>query len=190
MKLIFLDIDGVLVTHQPGIIEGRLLSNLKRLVDATGAEIVLSSDWRRAMGSRIEAENALMSVGLTILDCTPSLSPFPAQRPTEILKWSSAFLQKPDAEHISHWVVIDDRPLLMEQDGGCLCGHFVRTQPLMGLTDDLVEECQRVLMEDNGDAEPENEPNSPDGMPVVHKAQPLVVEVMNSKQSDICFAPC
>jgi hypothetical protein len=53
MKIIFLDIDGVLNCDNtrnprkfPYVIDPRLLARLKRLLKATRAKVVLSSSWR------------------------------------------------------------------------------------------------------------------------------------------------
>jgi hypothetical protein len=53
MKIIFLDIDGVLNCDNtrnprrfPYVIDPRLLARLKRLLKATHAKVVLSSSWR------------------------------------------------------------------------------------------------------------------------------------------------
>lgn len=47
MKIIFLDIDGVLnYENSKSKVEEEKVKLLKEIVDKTGAEIVLSSDWR------------------------------------------------------------------------------------------------------------------------------------------------
>jgi HAD domain in Swiss Army Knife RNA repair proteins len=53
MKVVFLDIDGVLNCNKtsnprklPYIVDRRLLKRLKRLLERTGAKVVLSSTWR------------------------------------------------------------------------------------------------------------------------------------------------
>jgi hypothetical protein len=53
MKVIFLDIDGVLNCDRtpnprkfPFIVDPKLLARLRRLLDLTGAEVVLASNWR------------------------------------------------------------------------------------------------------------------------------------------------
>jgi HAD domain in Swiss Army Knife RNA repair proteins len=53
MKIIFLDIDGVLNCKGtpnprkfPYIVDPKLLNRLQRLLERTGAEVVLSSTWR------------------------------------------------------------------------------------------------------------------------------------------------
>lgn len=154
MKLIFLDLDGVLVTRRPGIMEDRLLSNLQTLVARTGAEIVLSSDWRRHPAARDEARRVLATVGLKIIGCTPCMSAFLAQRPTEIMQWKKDFTKRPGNDIVTNWVAIDDRPLLEERHGVHLRGHFVQTHPLRGLTEQCVEECVKILMLDPPPVQP------------------------------------
>ena len=53
MKVIFLDIDGVINCDQtpnprkfPYIVDKRLLARLRKVMDATGAKVVLTSTWR------------------------------------------------------------------------------------------------------------------------------------------------
>ena len=59
-KVIFLDVDGVLnssrTLYEDISLEDDLISNLKELVDKTGAKIILSSSWRLS----IEAVSMLM----------------------------------------------------------------------------------------------------------------------------------
>lgn len=145
VKLIFLDLDGVLVTRRPGTFEDPLLQNLKRLVDDTGAKIVLSSDWRRHPCARAGARQFLQKADLDFIGHTPCMSPALAQRPTEIMTWKQGYLKKEGMEPITHWVAIDDRELLAERHGKCLVGHFVRTHPLRGLTEPAVEQCKQIL---------------------------------------------
>eukprot|EP00930_Biecheleria_cincta_P091824 TRINITY_DN81481_c0_g1_i1.p1 TRINITY_DN81481_c0_g1~~TRINITY_DN81481_c0_g1_i1.p1 ORF type:complete len:242 (+),score=22.90 TRINITY_DN81481_c0_g1_i1:26-727(+) len=145
MRVIFLDIDGVLVTRRPCVMEPNLLQNLVRVVKETGAKIVLSSDWRRHPEARSEAQQVLRSVGLDFIGCTPCKSPYVAQRPTEIMSWKRDYQSKPGAEKWEQWVAIDDRDLLNEQHGRYLRGHFVQTQPLRGLTEQAADACIAIL---------------------------------------------
>ena len=46
LKLIFLDIDGVLTLQPTFTIDDRKIKNLEKIVNSTGAKIVLSSSWR------------------------------------------------------------------------------------------------------------------------------------------------
>lgn len=146
MKLIFLDIDGVLVTRRPGCFEEHLLRNLKRVCNESGAHIVLSSDWRRHPQARQEAQRVLGTVGLKFIACTPCMSPYLAQRPTEIMTWKREWRKgRSGEEPLTNWVAIDDRELVQERHGQHLRGHFVQTHPLRGLTEDSADECIRIL---------------------------------------------
>ena len=46
MKVIFLDFDGVITIPPRWYLKADLIKNVKRIVDATGAKIVVSSAWR------------------------------------------------------------------------------------------------------------------------------------------------
>lgn len=145
MKIIFLDIDGVLVTRRLGVFEDNLLASLKRVVDETGAVIVLSSDWRRHPAARLEAKRVLGTVGLSFISYTPIMSAHIAQRPTEIMQWKKDFKQRSDSDRVTNWVAIDDRALLEERHGSYLRGHFVQTAPIRGLTEMAADECISIL---------------------------------------------
>ena len=47
MKVLFLDIDGVLVLDRPGVFVVDAMERLQAVVEATQCVLVLSSDWRR-----------------------------------------------------------------------------------------------------------------------------------------------
>lgn len=149
MKIIFLDIDGVLVTRQLGIFDQGLLRNLKHAVNETGASIVLSSDWRRHPSSRAEARRELRRVGMDFISHTPCLSQFVPQRPTEITSWRREHPQGGPRGRPEPWVAIDDRPLLQERHGSYLRGHFVQTHPLQGLTRQATEDVIKILNQDD-----------------------------------------
>eukprot|EP00929_Paragymnodinium_shiwhaense_P085138 TRINITY_DN45591_c0_g1_i1.p1 TRINITY_DN45591_c0_g1~~TRINITY_DN45591_c0_g1_i1.p1 ORF type:complete len:247 (+),score=29.63 TRINITY_DN45591_c0_g1_i1:251-991(+) len=149
IKVIFLDLDGVLVTRRIGVMEEPLLRNLKKLVDLTKAQIVLSSDWRRHPQARAEAQRMLSMVGLSFFACTPCLSAYVAQRPTEIMQYKRDHNKQVEEDRrIVQWVAIDDRMLLEERHGNHLQGHFVQTHPMRGLQDREVEECAKILNSD------------------------------------------
>merc|ERR1711971_240980 len=87
----------------------------------------------------------LQKVGLDFIGCTPCMSQFLAQRPTEIMTWKRENAKGPSAQPVSHWVAIDDRDLLLERHVSYLRGHFAQTHPLRGLTDDVADECIKIL---------------------------------------------
>lgn len=99
MKIIFLDIDGVLNSEEwfkkrkNYDIDPEKVELLKEIVDRTGAQIVLSSTWR-TLGENLENGKqhpqytylieCLKKFKLQILDHTPYLS---NARPKEIKEW-------------------------------------------------------------------------------------------------------
>lgn len=153
VKLIFLDLDGVLVVRFPGVFEPQLVRNLKMVVDATGAEIVLSSDWRRTPAALEDARRNLRSYGIDCIGYTPCLSPSVPQRPREILMWKDDHHEK-GGSFVTAWIAIDDRPLLEEEKGSGLRGHFVHTDPDIGFEGPCIEEAIHLLNRGSPGASP------------------------------------
>jgi hypothetical protein len=103
MKIIFLDIDGVLNSRQtpnprklPYVVDKRLLSRLKHLLDKTGAKIVLSSSWRCDPIGLYAAKYW----GIPFIDVCPDLPRSP--RCKEILRWLASH------PTVTRYAVIDD----------------------------------------------------------------------------------
>jgi hypothetical protein len=103
MKIIFLDIDGVLnTTHTenprkfPYLVEPELVERLKALKEATGAEIVLSSTWRYDPVGLLAAKHH----GIPFIDATPDLPQKP--RCDEIAQWIHVH------PGVERFIVIDD----------------------------------------------------------------------------------
>lgn len=128
MKVIFLDIDGVLNCQSSkshcGIFVGIDDSKVKRLreiVDATGAKIVLSSSWRIGWAPRnVDCDDEgrylnrkLRREGLCILDKTGK-SP---RRPMEVYDWLQG-------KQIESFVILDDE----DWNWGHLSKHWVQTE--------------------------------------------------------------
>lgn len=154
MKIIFLDIDGVLNSRaydrkrnwneQTDIDETRL-PLIKEIVDATAAKIVLSSTWRQHWNkdpNRCDADGRYINktfskFGLTIYDKTPDLG-ITALRKEEISKWL-----KETAEKIDSFVIIDD----YRYGWGDLSEHFVKTDPnfQLGIEKEQVAEAIKIL---------------------------------------------
>jgi hypothetical protein len=102
-KTIFLDIDGVLNCKRtpnprklPYIIDPLLLARFKRLLEHSGAEVVLSSTWRYDPAGLFSAKHW----GIPFIDVIPDMPKSP--RRDEILAWLK---QHPDVER---FIVIDD----------------------------------------------------------------------------------
>lgn len=151
-KVIFLDVDGVLndaatSDRAPGGFIGLspgMIGNLKKIVDATSARIVLVSTWKSEW-SADPAErtkdgeylhHSLESVGLHIEDKTEDKI---VDRGTGIVNWLSAHPE------VKHWIVLDD-----DVFGDYLeCGvmkHLVHTRYMYGgLTADMANIAIRLL---------------------------------------------
>lgn len=151
MKVIFLDIDGVLnfnssAARTPsgylGIAEP-CVKKLKKIVDATGAKIVLTSTWKEWWSINddlktidgIYMEKKLVRHGLHIMTKTEDMT---FNRGEGIRKWLES---KP---HVSHWVVLDDIVFKDFEQFGIL-SNLVLTNPEQGLTDDDVEKAIEIL---------------------------------------------
>lgn len=106
-SVIFLDVDGVLNSmHTPAwmaedwdIPLARHLQPLKRIVDETGADIIVSSSWREHPVAMRKLELALMVFELRIAGQTPVL---PTDRPDEIRAWLH------DHPEVKHYVILED----------------------------------------------------------------------------------
>ena len=103
MKVIFLDIDGVLNCKEtrnprkfPYIVDERLLRRLLQLCERTGAQVVMSSTWRYDPVGLLAARH----FKIPFTDVIPDL---PGEaRHKEIVAWLSAH------EDVSRYAVIDD----------------------------------------------------------------------------------
>lgn len=103
MKVIFLDIDGVLNCDRtpnprkfPYVVDRKLLARFKRIVKRTGAKVVLSSTWRYDPAGLFSAKYH----GIPFIGVTPDMPHRP--RRDEILAW----LKK--HPKVSRFAVIDD----------------------------------------------------------------------------------
>lgn len=90
IKLIFIDIDGVFNNANSSIeelycVEPFLLQILKKIIDETGAELVLSSTWRYTEKTRKLVREAFETEGIKLcMSNTPNLK---INRTDEILVW-------------------------------------------------------------------------------------------------------
>src|SRR5436190_20496665 len=103
MKVVFLDIDGVLNTRHtlnprklPYVVEKTLVRRLKRLLARTKAKAVLSSTWRYDPAGIFSARR----YGIPFISCTPDLPHRP--RREEIQAW----LKK--HPRVTRYAVLDD----------------------------------------------------------------------------------
>jgi len=142
MKVIFLDIDGVMVTwhskvsdkHENMAFDDNAVENLKHIIEHTGAKIILSSTWRVGRTLRYTKHKIFSHYGLDeyLIDQTP-FNGFEVERGTEIREW----LQNND---VDSFVIIDDDGDMCE-----LINSLVRTSAVYGLTKQLAERCISIL---------------------------------------------
>lgn len=162
MKVLFLDIDGVLNTDHRHI-DPALCVKVERVLDATGANIVLSSAWRNLiespMGTKAhydEARALLVGNGMTerlfesIISQTRNLTEWDdaegvslmvggerGHRAREVLNWLEAWEGK-----VTAWAVVDDMGLWVD---GLPAGHTVITSGRTGITDGDADDLIRIL---------------------------------------------
>lgn len=112
MKVIFLDVDGVLNSSQDGysirLRTDSHLEHLKHIVKETGAKIVLSSSWRIGPAKALKnLHKRLEEYGLVIMDSTPDVGSL--CRGDEIRQWL-----KDNGEHVEKFVILDDEDNMAE----------------------------------------------------------------------------
>ena len=168
MKIIFLDIDGVLNAQddfggrsKPNPFVGGIcgisrskLRRLKIIVDATGANIVLVSSWKSCYEDYLKnyylkdpndihgkyLYNKMRSVGLKIMDTTNKYNHDAGySRGNEIVSW---------LEHtkftIDSWIVLDDE-IFTDYSAKGIMPHLVKTTWEFGLTDEKMNEAIKKL---------------------------------------------
>jgi hypothetical protein len=103
MKVIFLDIDGVLNCKTtpnprrfPYIVDKRLLRRFKTLLDHTGAKVVLTSSWRIDPAGLFAAKHW----GVPFIDICPDMPKSPRHK--EVLAWLKRHPK------VTRFAVIDD----------------------------------------------------------------------------------
>jgi hypothetical protein len=141
MRVIFLDVDGVLnnfeLLRQNGFdyIDPGMVALVGLIVKKTKAKIVLSSSWRLDAADMRLVGMALGEQGLFIYDTTPKSA---GARSHEISSWLES---NPSADV---YAVLDD-----DEDAGFgMSGSFFQTDPEVGLTEEIA---MKVVEHLNGD---------------------------------------
>lgn len=158
MKLIFLDVDGVLNSLSTKeklegytFVSDELIARLKQIVEATDAKIVLSSTWRRGWHCQehvadpnaqdlqdirmFEALKAkLQDFDLELMSYTDDFR----RRGQEIDAWLKAW----DGESIESYVILDD---LGGTEMRPHCRRLIQTSMSVGLTEKHVQKAIRML---------------------------------------------
>lgn len=156
MKIIFLDIDGVMISartmeehfNRTGISTVSLkipfdpiaVTTLKEIVNTTNAKIVITSTWRRIMTIEQLMQHFAFSgwPDVPLLDVTPTNDS--DHRAHEIQTWLDEWADNPLHEPVESFVILDDGA-----DMDPLLRHFVRTTWADGLLPHHARFCLRVL---------------------------------------------
>lgn len=139
MKVIFLDIDGVLNCDKtpnprkfPYVVDKKLLARLQKLLDRTGAKVVLSSSWRCDPVGLLAAKHW----GVPFIDVCPDKPR--SQRCKEMTAWLTAHPK------VTRYAVIDD------EDDGLDNLPLFQPSAKTGVTPEIVKGVERYL---NGDTD-------------------------------------
>ena len=151
IDVLFLDIDGVLNSEDyfysiPADqlndipLDKRCVARVSRIIEATGAVIVLTSSWRGGWDKdpeKIREEGRVLNkifaeYGMTIYDKTPVSTR--GRRPVEIKEWMESC-----GERVRRYVIIDDYDFDWKKHK--MHKHWVQTDyTASGLTDEKAEE--------------------------------------------------
>lgn len=149
MKIIFLDVDGVLNNarwaqkmynegvhvYADDLLYDPAIKQLKRLIDATDAKVILSSSWRNYPDAMKHLATQLAAYDIFIYGVTPNVGP---QRGDDISEWL--------ANHpVDNYVILDD-----DSDMTVHMDHLVQTSYETGLQYTHVDQAIALL---NGEAQ-------------------------------------
>ncbi|MDE5888687.1 MAG: hypothetical protein K2H20_01565 [Bacilli bacterium] len=148
MKILFLDIDGVLnswdfvikrkydlvlsfLSYPLSEFDPLAVERVNTILNETNAKLIISSDWRFTEG----LDNILKKVGLRhpIHDITPY--GMGKDRGYEIQEWLD------EHDDVENYAIIDDINNMLD----CQQSHFVQTSDIHGLTEDLMELTIKIL---------------------------------------------
>lgn len=151
-KIIFLDFDGVLNTeHYQGLLQYQgkpwqdehgaffdpnAVKQLKRIIDATDADIVVESSWKYLGLDAMKELWEVRNLPGTIIDITPSL--LGKNKGVEIASWLSKY-----AKQDLRYVIIDDEYVILDSQ----LPHFILTNPYEGITEEQANRAISMLNE-------------------------------------------
>ena len=168
-KIIFLDFDGVLNTeHYQGLLQyhgkswqdeygaffdPNAVQQLKRIVDATGADIVIESSWKYHGLDAMKELWEIRNLPGRVIDITPSsvsdeylsnvdLDNLDASmfhcKGLEISSWLSE-----KGQSNTRYVIIDDEYVVLESQSS----NFILTNPYEGITEEQANQAISILNE-------------------------------------------
>lgn len=150
-RIIFLDFDGVLNTeYYQGLLQfqgkqwqdqygaffdPRAVRQLKRVIDTTGADIVVESSWKYLGLEAMQELWRVRNLPGRVIDITPSLTGN-ASKGEGISAWLSEYVT-PD----TRYVIIDDEYVVLDSQ----IPYFIWTNPYEGLTEDQANRAISIL---------------------------------------------
>lgn len=146
MKVIFLDMDGVLNTQANWGKRGaealtpELVKRVSDLADRTGAVVVITSTWR--VIHPLPTLQAWLTLNgfrdrTLIIGATPDFARFGQKRQDEIADWLHHV-------YVDKWVVLDD-DTIGDNEWDKVSGHFVKVDSRVGLSEENVKEAELIL---------------------------------------------
>lgn len=155
LKVIFLDIDGVLNTARAHIAYESSkwdpvgVAILGRVCEETGAKLVISSVWRGSMERWIHAHQLLDAVGLGKYGICSQHVGVDYDRSNEFHRTSPGH-DNPRGERIKHWVDEwnPDNYAILDDDGDMLSSqsrHFVKVNGFDGITFSTYQRLIKIL---------------------------------------------
>ena len=117
------------------MLDERAIVQLKKIVEATDAEIVLSSSWRWYKETRDKIHHQLRQKGIDFVDTTPREIDITMSRGAEIKAWLD---NHPEVEK---FVILDDDELQIEE----YLHYHVKTTFKYGLTREKAAEAIKIL---------------------------------------------
>ena len=149
-KILFLDFDGVLNTeHYQGLLQyqgkpwqdeygaffdPKAVKQLKRIIDATDADIVVESSWKYLGLDAMKELWEVRNLPGTIIDITPSL--LGKNKGVEIASWLTE-----QANQNIRYAIIDDEYVILDSQ----LPHFILTNPYEGITEEQANRAISIL---------------------------------------------
>lgn len=145
LRVIFLDVDGVLNTYNQALaqqINHTCLKNFCELVTRTNAYIVISSSWRKykTFMYKLMSSLRLFNCEYRVIGKTIEISPF--DRPDEIMDWIYNFEER-YATKIDSWIAVDD--MRLEQMSKDMCEKCILTDSRYGFIKCMIPYGEELL---------------------------------------------
>ena len=117
------------------MLDERAIVQLKKIVEATNAEIVLSSSWRWYKETRDKIHHQLRQKGIDFVDTTPREIDITMSRGAEIKAWLD------NHPEVKKFVILDDDELQIKE----YLPYHVKTNFKYGLTREKAAEAIKIL---------------------------------------------